>query len=202
MTDAEFRRQIERELDHASWRSVRPLFLAMVLVLVCIWAASSKADSVTVSWTPPTQNTDGTPLTNLAGYRVLYGTSASSLTQTVQTPQNVSRTVIDGLAPGQWFFGVTAFTSSGVESALSNIASKTIAAAPKMLVTVGGPVFVASPDWTHFGWKLGAEAGTIAARQKCDVTRKIGDDFYRVTSPIVWKAGKKNYVVAKCGTKS
>ena len=36
-TDADQRR-IEAELDHAAWRSVRPLFLALVLVLVSLWA--------------------------------------------------------------------------------------------------------------------------------------------------------------------
>jgi hypothetical protein len=30
----------------------------------------------TLSWTAPTENTDGTTLANLAGYRIRYGTSA------------------------------------------------------------------------------------------------------------------------------
>lgn len=40
--------EINRELTHASWRAVRPLFLAMVLVFVCIWAALAEAATVTI----------------------------------------------------------------------------------------------------------------------------------------------------------
>ena len=45
--------------------------------LTCTWGTGS----ATVNWTAPTTNTDGTPLTNLAAFRVYYGTSSTSLTQ-------------------------------------------------------------------------------------------------------------------------
>ena len=35
--------------------------------------------SATLDWTPVTQNTDGTVLTDLAGYKVYYGTSRTTL---------------------------------------------------------------------------------------------------------------------------
>jgi hypothetical protein len=83
--------------------------------------------SATVSWLPPTTNTNGTSLSNLAGYRVRYGTSASSLTKTVQLANpGLSRYMITNLSPGTWYFGVQAYTSTGTESALSKLASKTI----------------------------------------------------------------------------
>jgi len=40
--------------------------------------------SATVNWTPPTTNSDGSTLTNLAGYRIHYGTASNSLTQSAQ----------------------------------------------------------------------------------------------------------------------
>src|SRR5271167_1095091 len=40
--------------------------------------------SATLIWSAPTENTDGTPLTNLAGFHVYYGTSASALTQSIE----------------------------------------------------------------------------------------------------------------------
>ena len=40
--------------------------------------------TATISWIPPTQNTDGSALTDLAGYRIYYGTSPSSLNQNVE----------------------------------------------------------------------------------------------------------------------
>ena len=42
-------------------------------------SATGSTSTASLSWTAPTQNEDGSPLTNLAGYRIHYGTSASSL---------------------------------------------------------------------------------------------------------------------------
>jgi hypothetical protein len=83
--------------------------------------------SATLSWTPPTRNTDGSTLTNLAGYRIHWGAAAGSYTNT-RTVNNPGLTsyVVDGLAPGTYFFAVTALNSAGAESALSNSGSKTI----------------------------------------------------------------------------
>jgi len=83
--------------------------------------------SVTLSWTVPSTNTDGTPLTDLAGFYVNYGTSASALTQTV-TVSGASATgyTVQGLASGTWYFTVAAYTSVGTQSAPSNVASTTI----------------------------------------------------------------------------
>ena len=83
--------------------------------------------SATLSWTPPTTNTDGSPLTNLAGYRVYWGPAAGSYTSSV-TLNNPGLTsyVVENLAPGTYYFVVSARNSSGVESAMSNSGSKTI----------------------------------------------------------------------------
>jgi hypothetical protein len=85
------------------------------------------ADSASLSWTAPTQNTDGTPLTDLAGYTIYYGTSASELTQTVQvaSPSAVSY-VVGNLSAGTYYFAVAAYTTAGTQSAQSPVGSKTI----------------------------------------------------------------------------
>lgn len=81
----------------------------------------------TLSWTAPTENTDGSSLSNLSGYRIRYGTSASALTQTIVINNaSVTTYVVEDLAPSMWFFAVTAVTSSGTESTHSNVASKQI----------------------------------------------------------------------------
>jgi hypothetical protein len=83
--------------------------------------------SATLTWQPPTQNTDGSPLTNLAGYRVYWGLSASNLASSV-TLNNAGLTsyVVQNLAPGTYYFAVSALNSLGVESELSNTASRAI----------------------------------------------------------------------------
>jgi hypothetical protein len=83
--------------------------------------------SATIAWTPPTSNTDNSPLTNLGGYRIYYGTSSSNLTQVLNLPNpGISSGVVENLAPGTWYFAVTSYNSSNVESERSNVTSKTI----------------------------------------------------------------------------
>jgi hypothetical protein len=83
--------------------------------------------SVTLSWTPPTQNDDGSALTNLAGYEVRYGKDQANLDRSVQlTNPSLNTYVVDNLTSGTWFFAMRAINSSGSGSMLSNIASKTI----------------------------------------------------------------------------
>lgn len=83
--------------------------------------------SATLNWTAVTQNTDGTVLTDLAGYHIHYGTSAGNMS-TVVTLNNASLTtyLVTNLSSGTWYFGVSAYSSTGVEGMLSNVGSKTI----------------------------------------------------------------------------
>jgi hypothetical protein len=83
--------------------------------------------SALVSWNPPTQNEDGSPLLDLAGYRLYWGRSAGALDQSVQLDNaGLTSYLIENLAAGTWYFAVQACNSSGVDSALSAIVSKTI----------------------------------------------------------------------------
>jgi hypothetical protein len=80
-----------------------------------------------LAWTPPTQNTDGSSLVNLAGYRIYYGSSASSLNQVIDVNSaGIVDYVIENLGSGTHYFAVKAFNSKGAESAMSTIASKKI----------------------------------------------------------------------------
>src|SRR6185503_7377847 len=83
--------------------------------------------SATLSWQPPTTNTDGTPLTNLAGYKISWGTSPGnySSSATIMNP-GLTRYVVENLTPNTYYFAVKAVNSAGTESAFSNAASKTI----------------------------------------------------------------------------
>ena len=83
--------------------------------------------TATLDWTAVTQNNNGTTLTNLAGYHVHYGTSSSNLNQTIQiTNPSITSYVLGNLSSGTWYFGVSAYTASGMEGELSNVGSKTI----------------------------------------------------------------------------
>lgn len=85
-------------------------------------AALASGKSVTLSWDAPTTNTDGTPLTNLAGYTIYYGTNPGHLDQSVQISNvGVQTYVLDDLPSGTWYFAIMAVTASGGESSLSNL---------------------------------------------------------------------------------
>ena len=80
--------------------------------------------SVTLSWTPPTTNVDGSPMTDLAGYRIYYGRSAGTLDQSVRVSNaGMTRFVVDNLSPATWYFSMTAVNSAGIESTLSGVVS-------------------------------------------------------------------------------
>jgi hypothetical protein len=83
--------------------------------------------SATLSWVPPTLNDDGSALTDLAGYQILYGLSADDLSQNVAVQNSsVSTYVVENLTAGSWYFAVIAVNTAGVTSGLSNVASKKI----------------------------------------------------------------------------
>jgi hypothetical protein len=89
--------------------------------------SDSTSQTAIVSWTPPVQRTDGSALTDLAGYRVYYGKGLNSLTQIIDI-RNAGQTsqFIDNLDTGTWYFAVTAYTNEGLESEMSNLGAKRI----------------------------------------------------------------------------
>jgi hypothetical protein len=78
-----------------------------------------------LSWTPPTTNTDGSPL-ELAGFNIYAGTSSGNLQLQTSVSALDTTFVVENLAEGTYFFAVTAVSVTGTESSFSNIASKTI----------------------------------------------------------------------------
>lgn len=83
--------------------------------------------SVLVSWLPPTTNVDQSVLTDLAGFRVRYGTTETALnTMDVIYSAGRTSTLVIGLNPGLWYFGVEAFTADHRVSDLSDITSRRV----------------------------------------------------------------------------
>lgn len=114
-------------------------------------AGPSSVKKFRLKWVKPTQNTDGSALTNLGGYSIQYGTSASALNQTVSIPTSVVETLtpttgnpqdsaytFDGLAAGTWFAALVSRnsncfatdTSSCRESAPTAAVSQTLTTTP------------------------------------------------------------------------
>ena len=76
--------------------------------------------STYLSWVAPTTNTDGSQLTDLAGFRVYYGTSSESYSSSVDVG-NVASCYVTGLGTGDtYYFAITAYDLIGNESGYSN----------------------------------------------------------------------------------
>jgi len=99
-----------------------------VLISIGLLQSSAFAGQMAVSWLAPTQNTDGSPLTNLAGYLVYWGCGGTGYpnAEQINDPAVTAHTV-SNVPDGQLCRTVvTARNSAGVESAFSNEASKLI----------------------------------------------------------------------------
>ena len=85
--------------------------------------------SVTLSWTAPVENMDGSALVDLAGYNIYWGTSAGDYPNSVAiTNASISSTVVENLVPGTYEFVATSVNDAGVESGYSNSTTKVVQA--------------------------------------------------------------------------
>ena len=84
--------------------------------------------SITLSWMPPTENDDGSPLVDLAGYNIYWGIESMQYDQSLSIDNpGLSAYVLDGLPRFQTFYFVmTALNAEGIESEHSNEVSKTV----------------------------------------------------------------------------
>ena len=101
--------------------------LVTALPAYSISVEQASLGSATLSWSPPTQRIDGTPLENLAGYRIRYGTAPGSYSNQLQIPNpGITTCVIENLPAGTYYFVAIAYDAAGLESAPSAAVSKTI----------------------------------------------------------------------------
>jgi len=185
--------------------------------LTCTWGGGS----ATINWTAPTRNTDGSSLTNLAGFKVAYGTSSSSLNnvQSVSDPRATSATIA-ALAQGTWYFAVRAVNSTGAESDNSPVAQKSIAgatAAKTVNITINPGTTPPPPPTTTLKTtstrvyevvfvnsvrSRGQQVGTIAIGKPCDPTYQLvsGSSYYAVNKADVRfsRTAKSQHVIARC----
>ena len=104
--------------------------LLMIIMLLLLMVSPAYAGEATLSWDAPTTNVDGTPLTDLAGYRIYWGPVSGVYIKPPVDVKNVLTYKVTGLSEGLTYFVVTAYDTSGNESCYSNEVSKKIVIAP------------------------------------------------------------------------
>lgn len=83
--------------------------------------------SITLSWTAPTQNEDGSALNNLAAYNFYYGTSSGNYPDQVRVDNpGITTFVIENLPPATYYLVATAINGNGAESTFSNEAIRQV----------------------------------------------------------------------------
>ena len=123
-----------------------------ILLIILVLASRVFPGSATVSWDAPTTNQNGTPLTDLSGYKIYYGQNSGNYDLQAWVG-NVTSFRLSGLEEDkQYFFAVTAMDFSGNESGFSNEVSTTI----KQDTTGGGVVDNRPPSaWRVVFWNGG-----------------------------------------------
>jgi len=75
---------------------------------------------LSISWQPPTENVDGSPLTDLSGFTIYYGEDSGDYTNQVEINNPSATNYSVTLASGEYYVAMTALDLEGNESALSN----------------------------------------------------------------------------------
>jgi hypothetical protein len=156
--------------------------LLLVLALLPIEALAGGA---VLTWTNATTNEDGSPLTDLVSTRVYYGVCEAGEVPATAPFAEVGPTLesysFDNLAAGDWCFRATHLNTSGIESVRSNLAVKTVLAAPNP----PQGLTVDPENLTAYGISQSKDrlvlypVGTVAADTSCDGTMSV-NGRYRV----------------------
>ena len=169
---------------HVAWRyliqKVPYLFLLSLflpgMVAICILAPQyAFSAQATLTWKAPTANTDGTSLTDLAGYKIYYGTASGNYSQTVDVG-NVTSSTVSNLSDGTtYYFAVTAYDASGIGSGYSNEVSKTTPAGQQYSVLI-------AKSGTGSG-TVTSSAGGINCGSSCTATYNSGSVVTLTATP-------------------
>ncbi len=82
---------------------------------------------ITLNWVAPSENTDGSPLMDLAGYKIYVSKNNGYHERVIRIDNSgISTYVVEQLSPATYYFAATAFNSSGIESSFSGEIVRTI----------------------------------------------------------------------------
>ena len=113
------------------------LILSILFLFYSVsWSRTASPKSITVSWQPSITNEDGTPCTDLAGYKIYYdkdksgvpyngigiqeGDSPILLPLSIFADPAKPEVILNGLTSGTYYLVVTAYDTSVNESGYSN----------------------------------------------------------------------------------
>lgn len=158
------------------------------VMLLCLLALPVWGKDVNVSWTAPVGNCDGTPLADLTGYKVRWGTGSATL------PATDTQFTIPALTPGPWWVHVAAFNSQGAESQYVG-AWKEVG--PEEFVTTSNKVY------TFFRANgnivVTVTPHTVKLGVVCDATQQVNGKYRIPLENVTWAGVRLSAALADCG---
>lgn len=104
---------------------------------VCVVGVSGTVPTATITFTPPTLNTDGTPIAAPVSYNLYQSTASGTEIKVTSALKGSPIAVTTGLTTKTTFYWkITAVDASGTESALSNEVCKTFPVSVPGVVTI------------------------------------------------------------------
>lgn len=161
---------------------------AIVMATLALMSRCAEAGELNTTWTAPTGNCNNTPLTDLQGYRMRWGSG------TAQLPANATSYTVSGLTPGTWWVNVAAFNSTGEESQYV-AAWKTVTAAE--FVTKTNKVYTFFRSGGNI--TLSVTPHTVPLGTVCDATQSVNGKYKIALEAVTWSGTKLTAALADCG---
>jgi len=160
------------------------------------------AGEATLTWGPPTQNTDGSTYTDYGGFKIYYQLRDATSGYVIDLPDNTNTMttyVVTGLVVGTWDFQMTAYNASKNESAKSGTVSKVIMAGattplPPGMTFTSIETYVYNVVKKDNGFVL-VPVGTIPLNTPCDISYMVNGKFGVPVSAVTWLGTVKPIVV-------
>ena len=187
-----------RRLSSLSWGAC--IALSAVFAPWALSSSIASAGNAVITWTAPDRNEDGTALTDLSGFKILYGQNASTLTQSVTlTDPGLRSYVVPNLSAGMWYFAMTATAGSGAtarESQQTSVVDKDVPPDPVGLTVKGPTVYQVLGTPNRFAL---IPVGTVPAGTACDATETVNGRYAVARELVAWYGSTKpQIVVAEC----
>ena len=101
------------------------------LALLLLLPLQAIAGEAVLTWDAPTQNEDGTPLTDLAGFKIYQADAPGGpYTPVGDVPGTALTFTVESLPDGTYYFVATAYNEAGTESQYSGEVSKVVVTIP------------------------------------------------------------------------
>ena len=130
---------------------LRSLLVLLACLALAFIATPAQAQQVQLAWDAPVQ-TNGSPVPNLAGYKLYYGSQSGQYPTMIQVGLKTTYTVTNLSAGQTYYFAAKAYDTQGLESAFSNEVSVTLPKTPPVVTLSAAPASITAGQATALAW--------------------------------------------------